>query len=166
MAPASPSQQVSGFQKAFEQLLSLAPGPVFPRARRLYFNKYPLEGRPPEQPAAGASPPRFLTFLLEEQIEESEAGLLQVRALSFALVHWQAPHADPADYAAYLQEQWHLPALDLRPMREPWFREGGAYARFQAEAIYERTPAAMGVAVGVADGVADSLLRLDQPPSS
>ena len=48
------------FQQAFEQLLSRAPGPVFPRARELYLRKYPLE-------AAGAD--RFRTFLLREEIQ-------------------------------------------------------------------------------------------------
>lgn len=170
MAAAFSSQQLSGFQEAFEHLLSLAPGPVFPRARRLYLNKYPLEGRPPEQPAAGASAPRFLTFLLEEEIEESEAGQLKVRALSFALVHWQAPQTSLADYAAYLQEHWQLPALNLRLVQEPWFREGGAYARFQTEAIYERTAVGTRMAAGVtaemAAAVAVPFLILDQPPRS
>jgi hypothetical protein len=62
------------FQKAFERLLSRAPGPVFPRARQLYLRKYPLESDP-------ATP--FRTFLLEESIQESEAGIVRIRALWF-----------------------------------------------------------------------------------
>ncbi|MFM7267499.1 MAG: hypothetical protein ACKOZT_02780, partial [Cyanobium sp.] len=35
--------EASPFQQAFERLLIRAPGPVFPRARALYLQKYSLE---------------------------------------------------------------------------------------------------------------------------
>ena len=73
---------MSGFEQAFQRLMSRAPGPVFPRARRLYFNKYPLE----EAPAATA----FRTFLLEETIQEGQDGSLRILVASFALVAWNA----------------------------------------------------------------------------
>lgn len=123
---------MDSFQQAFESLLSLAPGPVFPRARELYLRKYPLE-------AADASD-RFRTFLLEEEIQESSRGIVRVRALAFAVVHWQAPQTNPDDYTTYLQQRWQLQPDGLALEEESWFREGGAYARFRAPAVYERSP--------------------------
>jgi hypothetical protein len=121
---------MSTFQQAFEQLLLRAPGPVFPRARELYLRKYPLEAEP-----LGC----FRTFLLREEIQEAAGGAVRIRALDFALVHWQEAAIDLDQAAAYLREQWQLSPDDLAP--EPgqsWFREGGAYARFSAPAVYER----------------------------
>jgi hypothetical protein len=118
------------FQQAFEQLLSRAPGPVFPRARELYLRKYPLE-------AGGAG--RFRTFLLREEIQEAPGGAVRVRALSFALVHWQGPQLDGEPYLAYLAERWQLqPDTFELAGEEPWFRDGGAWCCFRAAAVYER----------------------------
>lgn len=117
------------FVEAFESLLSLAPGPVFPRARQLYLRKYPLE--------AAECTQRFRTFLFAEAIEEQQ-GLVRVNALAFAVVHWQAPQTTEADYASYLQERWQLQPRQLELDDASWFRDGGAFARFQAEAVYER----------------------------
>lgn len=118
------------FAQAFERLLQRAPGPVFPRARQLYLRKYPLEQEP--EP--------FRTFLLEEEVRESAGGALRVRALAFAVVHWRAPRIDLTEYAAYLQRRWRLRPADLALVEgEEWFREGGAYARFSAAAVYERS---------------------------
>ena len=139
----------SSFQSAFVRLLDRAPGPVFPRARQLYFRKYPLESQP-DGP--------FRTFLLEEEVQEADGGALRVRALSFALVHWQAPPIELHHYSEYLQRHWALAADDLALVPgEEWFRQGGAYARFRSPAVYERaTPttlvsAAAGPAVPGAD---------------
>lgn len=119
------------FQQAFEQLLSSAPGPLFPKARQLYLCKYPLEG------AAGD---RFRTFLLREEIQESPSGALRVSALGFALVHWQGAQLEPDDYLAYLSQRWQLRPDDLLlEQGESWFRQGGAWCRFSAAAIYERS---------------------------
>lgn len=124
------SSEQASFQQAFETLLSRAPGPVFPRARLLYFRKYPLDG---DRAAA------FRTFLLEEDIQESAAGVVRVRARSFAVVHWQAAAVPVCAYAAYLHEQWQLQPADLTPVPdEPWFRDGGAWARFSHPVVYER----------------------------
>ena len=123
---------MESFQQAFEALLALAPGPIFPRARELYLRKYCLEGRDGQD--------RFRTFLFEEEIQESEAGTVRVSALSFAVVHWQAAQSSPEEYAAYLQQRWQLQPAGLSLENEPWFRDGGAYARFQAVASYERSP--------------------------
>ena len=123
---------MESFQQAFEALLALAPGPVFPRARELYLRKYCLEGRDAQD--------RFRTFLFEEEIQESEAGSVRVSALSFAVVHWQAAQSTPEEYAAYLQQRWQLQPDGLSLENESWFRDGGAFARFQAAASYERSP--------------------------
>jgi hypothetical protein len=134
---------MESFQQAFESLLSLAPGPVFPRARELYLRKYPLEGRTLQpaaiEPSSGVLD-RFRTFLLEEEIQEAPGGIVRVRALAFAVVHWQAPQTNREDYAAYLQQRWRLQADGLTLEPESWFREGGGYARFRAAAVYERSP--------------------------
>jgi hypothetical protein len=118
------------FQQAFEQLLSSAPGPVFPRARALYLRKYCLEGTAAE---------RFRTFLLQEEIQEASDGAMRMRALSFALVHWQGPQLEAQTYQTYLEQHWQLRPDDLTLENgEPWFRDGGAWCRFTAAAVYER----------------------------
>lgn len=124
---------MESFQQAFEALLALAPGPVFPRARELYLRKYCLEGRDAQD--------RFRTFLFKEEIQEFEGGTVRVSALSFAVVHWQAAQISPQEYGAYLQQRWQLQPDGLSLENESWFREGGAFARFQAAALYERSPA-------------------------
>jgi len=118
------------FQQAFEHLLSRAPGPVFPKARELYLRKYPLEAGEPQP---------FRTFLLREEILETAAGAVRIRALSFALVHWQRPQLAPEPYLAYLAERWQLRPDDLTlEGDQPWFRDGGAWGHFTAPAVYER----------------------------
>lgn len=119
------------FQEAFESLLQRAPSPLFPRARQLYLRKYCLEGTEAD---------RLRTFLLEEEIGEREGGmLLTVRARRFALVHWQGPQLAIQDYRDYLQRRWELEPEQLQPVEDtPWFREGGAWAWFRAEAVYAR----------------------------
>ncbi|EDY37392.1 conserved hypothetical protein [Cyanobium sp. PCC 7001] len=125
------------FQQAFTTLLSLAPGPVFPRARQLYLRKYPLEGAPERQESSAVAN-RFRTFLLQEEIQEGSDGLYRVRGLRFAVVHWQAPQTNPADYLTFLRERWDLQPDDLSLQPESWFRNGGAWASFSAMAVYER----------------------------
>ena len=134
---------MDSFQQAFESLLCLAPGPVFPRARELYLRKYPLEGRliedgVPDSP--GGVRDRFRTFLLDEEIQESSGGIVRVRALAFAVVHWRSPQVNAHDYTAYLEQRWQLQPDGLCLEPGSWFREGGAYACFRAPAVYERSP--------------------------
>ncbi|WP_216903246.1 hypothetical protein [Synechococcus sp. CCY 9618] len=118
------------FQQSFERLLARAPGPVFPRARALYLQKYSLE----EEPGGD-----YRTFLLEEEIQESQGGALRIRALALAIVAWGQPSIDGAAAAAYLERRWGLHPTDLCVEEgKVWFREGGAYARFGAPAVYER----------------------------
>jgi len=119
------------FQEAFETLLRRAPSPLFPRARQLYLRKYCLEG-------ADASELR--TFLLEEDVDEREGGLLLiVRARRFAVVHWQGPQLEIEAYRAYLRRRWRLEPEQLQPVEDTaWFRQTGAWAWFRAEAEYAR----------------------------
>lgn len=123
---------MNSFEQAFESLLSMAPGPLFPRARLLYLRKYSLEDQDGRE--------RFRTFLYQEEIEELPGGLVRVRALYFAVVHWQRAQTTPADYSSYLRGRWQLQPVNLELVDESWFREGGGFARFQANAVYERRP--------------------------
>lgn len=82
---------------------------------------------------------RFRTFLLEEEIQESTGGIVRVRAIAFAVVHWQAPQTNLDDYTTYLKQRWQLQPDGLSLEVGSWFREGGAYARFRAPAVYERS---------------------------
>lgn len=119
------------FQEAFESLLQRAPSPLFPRARQLYLRKYCLEG---------ADAGTLRTFLLEEEIGEQDGGrLLIVRARRFAVVHWQGPQLPAQGYRQYLNARWDLEPEPLHPVVDtPWFRQGGAWAWFRAEAVYVR----------------------------
>ncbi len=132
----------TSFQQAFEALLLKAPGPVFPKARQLYLRKYPLEGVIANPESLDA--PRFRTFLLQEEIHEGPGGVVRVRARRFAVVHWQAPQTNTADYLTYLQQRWNLQPADLALVEEPWFRDGGAWAWFSAAEVYESNPLAAG----------------------
>ncbi|MCT0207670.1 hypothetical protein [Synechococcus sp. CS-1332] len=118
------------FQQSFERLLARAPGPVFPRARALYLQKYPLEGESQDD---------FRTFLLEEEIQESPAGALRIRALALAIVAWGQPCFEPAAASAYLERRWGLRPHDLQEVEgASWFRESGPFGRFRTLAVYER----------------------------
>lgn len=126
----------NAFQEAFVRLMSRAPGPVFPRARRLYFDKYPLET--PEQATA------FRTHLLEETIEEGADGSLHIEAQVFALVPWdpergeaKAPTAvDPSDGVHYLESQWQTSVTAITAVTGPWFRTNSPYLRVDLKAVY------------------------------
>ena len=122
------------FQHAFELLLRRAPSPIFPRARQLYLRKYCLEA------VAGGAAGSLRTFLLEEEICEQDGGaLLTVRARRFAVVHWQAGALEEQGYRTYLKQRWDLEPELLQPVEDTaWFREGGAWAWFRAEAVYVR----------------------------
>jgi hypothetical protein len=135
------------FQSAYERLLSRAPGPVFPRARALYFCKYSLE-QEPDGP--------FRTFLLEEELQEASGGAVRSRGLAFAVVHWHGPQIAAGRYATYLEQRWQLQPSDLTPVDDaPWFREGGAWARFSAAAVYERATPTTLVSPPAGRGIAE-----------
>ena len=127
--------------QALEPLLERAPAAIFPRARRLYFDKYPLEGRPQDlalEPASG----RFLTFVLRESLhdvahqqpgrpgatQQNQGGSCKLHEL--ALVSWQQIHHPPLEAVQrYLADQWKLEPATLEPIEESWFRQGGAWVR-------------------------------------
>lgn len=71
-----------------------------------------------------------------EALQEQPAGVLLVRARRFAVVHWQAPQTNPADYLHYLCSRRILSPVDLELVEASWFREGGAWAVFTASALY------------------------------
>ncbi len=136
-------------EAALADLLSRAPASLFPRARRLYFDKYPLEGHP-DQLAADASAAPFRTFVLSEVVpaeaptavdlaaalaapETDDAAAAAPPAIAaLALVHWQAAEIDLSAAIRYLEQHWQLQAAELQPMAESWFRDGGAWVRISA----------------------------------
>ncbi len=136
-SPAGPAQTLptalpQALQQALDPLLERAPAGLFPRARRLYFDKYPLEGLPDELALAPAAI-AFRTFVLSEEPAELDSDPPSPhRLLELALVHWRVQEQPPRQAAlAYLEQHWQLPASDLavEEMAESWFREGGAWLR-------------------------------------
>ena len=122
---------------ALVPLLERAPAGLFPRARRLYFDKYPLEGRPQELDQAAAPAP-FRTFVLRETLSPPEiperpaarAAAPPPKLHELALVHWHALNpAPPEEVLGYLRQRWQLEPAALEVMEESWFREGGAWVR-------------------------------------
>jgi hypothetical protein len=120
-------------QEAFDRLLARAPGPIFPRARRLYLLKYPLEGH--------GSRAGHRTFVHGESVDEAieidaqgrRIGVVTIRARELALVRWQPGGVlDPLAAADYLARTWGLPAVSLSLPETPWFRDAGPQARLAA----------------------------------
>ncbi|MEO1003890.1 MAG: hypothetical protein AAFX65_12380 [Cyanobacteria bacterium J06638_7] len=119
-------------RQQLDQLLERAPSHLFPRARHLYFLKYPLEGDPRTLDSAPLAE-RFRTFVLRDTTCLPTADVEPQQAITrineLALVHWQAPQTNLEDYASYICRCWLLDPADLEICEEPWFREGGAWAR-------------------------------------
>jgi hypothetical protein len=129
-------------RQALVALVSRAPHPLFPKARRLYFDKYPLEGHPDALEAAAAPPP-LRTFLLQETLIEADGSVVapplaepvseslfdRFRLQELAVVHWQAETIDLHQVHAYLQQAWQLEGATVTAEPDGWFREGGAWAR-------------------------------------
>ena len=115
-------------RQAFEALLDRAPALIFPRARALYFNKYPLDGRE-------ACGPLRLFIQQEESEEQIEPRLLdgeprrmavvKVRPRTMAVVHWQQPQAPEPQLLEDYLNRWGLDQEPLMVQSELWFREGG-----------------------------------------
>ena len=115
-------------RQAFEALLDRAPALIFPRARALYFNKYPLDGRE-------ASGPLRLFIQQEESEEQIETrqldgeprrmAVVKVRPRTMAVVHWQQPEAPAPQVLDDYLRRWGLEEVALMAQRELWFREGG-----------------------------------------
>jgi hypothetical protein len=127
-------------QNAYNVLMAKAPGAAFPRARRLYLNKYQL---PQSDEKDG-----LRLFVSEESLDESqrpaEDGEPHHRIVTLtstprelAVVHWQQPQApEQSCLQRWLETTWGLDAeqLTLTPSTEPWFRDGGHQTRFQPPA--------------------------------
>ena len=121
-------------QQAFESLMQRAPSALFRKARTLYLQKYPLDGRDCTSP--------LRLFVNDETIDEqivagSNAGerlaVVTIKPVQLALVHWQKPSAALAsDIHAYFQEQWGMEAPALKPQDDPWFRNGGHQSLLRA----------------------------------
>lgn len=122
----------SPLRQALDRLFDRAPSHLFPRARQLYFLKYPLEGLPRDlDPSPLAA--RFRTFVLRDTTCLPTEEMAEPRAITrineLAVVHWQAPQTNLEDYATYIRRTWLLDPADLELIESPWFREGGTWAR-------------------------------------
>ena len=125
------------FADAFRQLLRRAPGPVFPKARRLYFQKYCLERE--DLHARDLTTP-FSTHLMEEAILEFPGGELLIEAKVFALVLTHNDNYYDLDASRlYIHKRWQLKPNDLTMMGEQrWPRGGCLYAQFSANITYRK----------------------------
>ena len=116
-------------QDALEQLMVRAPSALFKRARRLYLDKYPLDG--------SDSRSALRLFVAEEQVEESvepdperapqgKIAVVTIRPTRLALVHWQQNEAASEQMCSdYLQNTWGLDPSCFEALNDPWFRNGG-----------------------------------------
>ena len=123
---------VTRLQQAFETLMEHAPSALFKKARALYLCKYPLDGRD--------SSSALRLFIAQEAIEEQvvgggsegeRLGVLSIKPVTMALVHWQ--QAKPASAEAvkdYFQQQWGIDPPELSHQSDAWFREGGHQSLF------------------------------------
>ena len=123
-------------QRALEQLMARAPSALFKRARRLYLDKYPLDGRDCSS--------ALRLFVAEEQVDEwvepdpqaAPSGKIAVvtsRPTHLALVHWQQLEAASELMCSdYLQNTWGLDPTCFKAKTDPWFRNGGHQKQAQA----------------------------------
>ncbi|NKB73575.1 MAG: hypothetical protein GKR83_03540 [Synechococcus sp. s2_metabat2_7] len=123
-------------QAAFEQLMVRAPSALFKRARRLYLDKYPLDGRDCSS--------ALRLFVAEERVEEwvepdpeaaplGKIAVVTIRPTRLSLVHWQ--QSEPASEqmcSDYLQNTWGLDPSGFKAISDPWFRNGGQQKQAQA----------------------------------
>ena len=127
---AMPSQALND---AYGALLSRAPAPLFTRARKLYLNKYCLDGRTSQSPLRLFVVQETLNERVEPDIEAGPLGriaTLQSSTVELALVHWQREEP-PAQtlIQSYLQQSWQLSPSLITPCAEGWFRNGGFQLR-------------------------------------
>ena len=123
-------------QVALEQLMERAPSALFKRARRLYLDKYPLDGRDCTS--------ALRLFVAEERVEEwvepdpeaapsGQIAVVTTKPTRLSLVHWQ--QNDPASEqicSDYLQNTWGLDPTCFKAFNDPWFRDGGHQKQAQA----------------------------------
>ena len=118
---------------AYEALLNRAPSALFARARRLYLDKYCLEGRDSESP--------LRLFVAREQLQEQvepdlDAGpngriaTLTSETRELALVHWQQDSPPDSDLIeTYLMNRWQCQPTLMTPSEQRWFRNSGYQVR-------------------------------------
>ena len=113
-----------------------APSALFKRARRLYLDKYPLDGRDCTS--------ALRLFVAEERVEEwvepdpeaapsGQIAVVTTKPTLLSLVHWQ--QNDPASEqicSDYLQNTWGLDPTCFKAFNDPWFRNGGHQKQAQA----------------------------------
>ena len=116
-------------QDALEQLMVRAPSALFKRARRLYLDKYPLDGRDCSS--------ALRLFVAEERVEEwvepdpeaepfGKITVATIRPTRLSLVHWQQNEAASEQMCSdYLQNTWGLDHSCFEALSDPWFRNGG-----------------------------------------
>jgi hypothetical protein len=116
-------------QDALEQMMAHAPSALFKRARRLYLDKYPLDGRDCSS--------ALRLFVAEERVEEwvepdpevepvGKIAVVTIRPTRLSLVHWQKIEAASEQMCSdYLQSTWGLDPTCFESLNAPWFRNGG-----------------------------------------
>jgi hypothetical protein len=124
-------------QVALEQLMERAPSALFKRARRLYLDKYSLDGRDCSS--------ALRLFVAEERVEEwvepdpeaatplAKIAVVSTRPIRLSLVHWQQNEAASEQMCSdYLQNSWGLKLSGFESVNDPWFRNGGYQKQAQA----------------------------------
>lgn len=114
--------------QAFDSLMNRAPALVFPRARQLYLNKYPLDGREAEGPMRLFVQREESQETIEPRHIDGEArriAIVLVRPITLAAVHWQHGAAPAADLLQSYLAGWGLASAPLQAQGDLWFREGG-----------------------------------------
>ena len=123
-------------QVALEQLMERAPSALFKRARRLYLDKYPLDGRDCTS--------ALRLFVAEERVEEwvepdpeaapsGQIAVVTTKPTRLSLVHWQQnDQASEQICSDYLQNTWGLDPTCFKAFNDPWFRNGGHQKQAQA----------------------------------
>ncbi len=114
---------------AFEDLMERAPSALFKRARRLYLDKYCLDGRDYSGP--------LRLFVAKEKVDEwvepdpkatpnGKVAVMTIRPTLLALVHWQQQEAASNKMCMeYLHDKWGLDHNNFMDATAPWFRNGG-----------------------------------------
>ena len=123
-------------QVALEQLMQRAPSALFKRARRLYLDKYPLDGRDCSH--------ALRLFVADERVEEwvepdpeaaasGQLAVVSTRPTLLSLVHWQQNGpASEQMCSDYLHHTWGLDPTVFQALNDPWFRNGGHQMQAQA----------------------------------
>ncbi len=127
---AMPSQVLAD---AYEALLNRAPAPLFTRARKLYLDKYCLEGRDTESPLRLFVARENLREQIDTDLEAGPNGriaTLTSETKELALVHWQQDSPPDHDLIeTYLSNRWQCQPTLMTPSEQRWFRNSGYQVR-------------------------------------